>query len=101
MRILKTLRTYYDRDGVTVTREFLSVYGRCYRIQELKYLQATSSPAVGGFRRQVYELVAEYQGHDKVLFRTSNARVFGQVSRAVLRSYEAYENGHDALAVTA
>ena len=47
-------------------------------------------PAMRLRRRHSYEVHAHYRGRRVCLFRTGDARLFGQIRRALVRALEAY-----------
>jgi hypothetical protein len=77
----------YQGDDATVTTVYFDVAGLRYPVTELDRVERVES--AGGLRHpRWFELWAWFRGERVRLFRSSDARVFGQVCRALTRARE-------------
>jgi hypothetical protein len=77
---------FYKGASTTVTSTFFVAGRHRYPMAELKNLERVEHR--GPLRPTLYELWAFFRGHWVRLFRTSDAKEFGQVARALARARE-------------
>lgn len=77
----------YQGAGTTITTDFFESAGRRYPLVELDLVQRVEHDS--WLRPRLYELWARFQGgHTVRLFRSRDAKQFGQVCRALVRARE-------------
>jgi len=84
------MRAFYQSHDLLVTSDHVLIHGpepAEYRIDFLEDVYRVEHPRNGRARPQ-YEIRAKYGVHDVRLFHTSDARIFGQVRRALIRALE-------------
>lgn len=89
---------YYRGPDVLITDQVFAVRSgnpepERFRIDELRDVHVVNGGAARWrLRPSVYELWATYRNVLVLLFRASDSRVFGQVSRGLMRALEARED---------